>query len=152
MESTITAQRAQIRLLHLLRVLDQYGDNYRIRIARLLSPLLVTQEQAKQYVEARQRGRRVNMAQHDISLFWATAYRAWELAPDDLKAEVRAQPDFEEDENEYEILYRLSEERCRALYEQATQDIARLVEAGKLRFRRNGEDVTSRIVPPPAGG
>jgi capsule polysaccharide export protein KpsC/LpsZ len=66
----------------------------------MLSPLMVTHEQAKQYCEARQQGRRANMAQHEISTFWATAYRMWELAPDELKAQVRAQPDFEEDENE----------------------------------------------------
>jgi hypothetical protein len=59
---------------------------------------------------------------------------------------VRAQPDFEEDENEYEILYRVAEEHCQALYEQATGDLACLVQAGKLRFSRNDEDVSHRIL------
>lgn len=146
METTITAQGIQIRLLRLLRVLDQYEDNFRIRVARELSPLMVTHEQAEQYFEVMERGRRDNMARQEISLFCATAYRAWQLAPEGLKDQVRAQPDFEEDENEYEILYRVAEEHCQALSEQATGDLACLVQAGKLRFSRNDEDVSHRIL------
>jgi hypothetical protein len=147
MDSTITAQAAQIRLLRLLRVLSVVEDNFRIRLARELSPLMVTRQQAKQYYTVLKAGRRANMAQHQISLFWATAYRAWELAPEDLKTMVRAHPEFEEDENEYEILKELAKEQCQSLYEEATAEIAALVRAGKIRFSRNGEDVTGSIVP-----
>jgi hypothetical protein len=85
------------------------------------------------------------MAEQRVSLYAVIHYRVWQAASEDLRAKARALPAFEEDENEYDCLLAVDRDATLGLRELAEGELAGLVASGKLRFSREGEDVTRLI-------
>jgi hypothetical protein len=116
-----------------------------IRAAREIATKVLTPDQWVRFPAEREMARRDRMAEQSVSLNAVIQYRIWQTASEDLRAKARTLPEFEEDENEYDCLLAVDRGAALRLRKLAEEEIAGLVASGKLRFSRQGKDV-SRLI------
>ena len=117
-----------------------------LRHARQRATRILTPAEWATFPARREQARRARMAEEKVSFAEVTQHRAWWRAPEELKARARALPGFEEDSgNAYDHLLRLDAAAAQELHRAATAEIVGLVKARKLRFVRDGKDVSAKL-------
>ena len=145
LEAIANAADAEMRLSIAIGATAQLLRHGTIRAAREMATKVLTPDEWARFPAEREKARRERMAEQRVSLDAVIHYRTWQIASDDLRAKARALPEFEEDENEYDCLLAVDSDATLRLRKLAEQEIIDLVESGKLRFSREGEDV-SRLI------
>jgi hypothetical protein len=145
MEAIIKALEAEKSLAFVISGIAHLLDDGFMRIARQSATKILTLEEWKKFPAAREKARRKQLAEQKMAFCSVTRYRAWEMAPEDMKEKAKARPEFEEDKNEYGCLLATDKDATLKLYEAAEAEIVALVEARKIRFFRNGKDISSQI-------
>ena len=116
-----------------------------VRHARQRATRILTPAEWATFPARREQARRALMAEEKVSFAEVIRGRAWWLAPEELKARLRARPEFEDEgANAYDCLQRLDAAGARRL-DQAAAEIVALVKARKLRFVRDGKNVSSKL-------
>lgn len=116
-----------------------------LRHARQRATQILTPAEWALFPARREQARRARMAEEKVSFAEVMRGRAWWLAPDELKARARALPDFDDGGNAYDDLLRLDTAAAQQLRRAATAEIVELVTARKLRFVRDGKNVSSKL-------
>ena len=145
LEAIANAADAEMRLSIAIGWIAQLLRHGTIRAAREMATKVLTPDEWARFPAEREKARRARMAEQRVSLDAVIQYRTWQFASDDLRAKARALPEFEEDENEYDCLLAVDSDATLHLRKLAEQEIIDLVQSGKLRFSREGEDV-SRLI------
>jgi hypothetical protein len=128
-----------LSVVHLLRL----GS---LRKARQAATKVLTPEEWETFPARREKARRARIAKERVSLAEVIRLRAWRVAPEAMKDGARALPYFEEhDGNGYDCLLEIEEAPTLALCAAAEAEIAMLVDAGRLRFVREGRDVSAVV-------
>jgi hypothetical protein len=116
-----------------------------IRAAREIATKVLTPDEWQRFPAEREKARQVQIAEQRVSLDAVIQYRTWQIASDDLRANARALPVFNEDENEYYCLLAVDSDATWRLRSLAEAEIAELVASRKLRFSRQDQDVSHLI-------
>jgi hypothetical protein len=151
LEAIANAADAEMRLSIVIGATAQLLRHGTIRAAREIATKVLTPDEWARFPAEREKARRERMAEQRVCLGAVIHYRTWQNAPEDLRAKARALPEFEEDENEYDCLLAVDREATLSLRKFAEQEIIDLVVAGKLRFAREGGDVSHLIAAATSG-
>ena len=117
-----------------------------LRHARQRATRILTPAEWTTFPAQREQARRALMAEEKVSFAEVTRGRAWWLAPEELKARARSLPDFDDESGTaYDYLLRLDAAAARQLHQTATAEIVELIKARKLRFVRDGKNVSSKL-------
>ena len=117
-----------------------------LRHARQRATRILTPAEWATFPARREQARRALMAEEKISFAEVTRGRAWWLAPEELKARARSLPDFDDESGSaYDYLLHLDAAAARQLHQTATAEIVELIKARKLRFVRNGKNVSAKL-------
>jgi hypothetical protein len=151
LEAIANAADAEMRLSIAIGATAQLLRHGPIRAAREMATKVLTADEWERFPAERERARREQMAEQRVSLAAVIQYRTWQSASEDLRAKARALPEFEEDENEYDCLLAVDSDATLHLRKLAEQEIIDLAQSGKLRFSREGEDVSRLIADATSG-
>jgi hypothetical protein len=151
LEAIANAADAEMRLSIAIGWIAQLLCHGPIRAAKENATKVLTPDEWERFPAEREKARRERMAEQRVSLAAVIQYRTWQSASEDLRAKATALPQFEEDENEYDCLLSADSNAALHLRSLAEQEIIDLVEAGKLRFSREGEDVSRLIAAATSG-
>ena len=118
-----------------------------VRYAKRQATKILTLAEWATFPARREQARQARMAEEKIDFAEVTRNRAWWLASEELKARARALPDFDESGSgeRYDYLLDLDAAAALALHETATTELAQLIKARKLRFVRNGKNVSAKL-------
>jgi hypothetical protein len=146
MEALVKALEAEKRLVVVTGMATPLFRHGSLQYARRVATKILTPAEWEAFPAAREKARRARMAEEKIALGAVKRGRAWWLAAEDLKARVRALPHFKEDErNAHACLVEVDDAAALKLDAAAEAEIVELVKAKKLRFVRDGKDVSARI-------
>ena len=96
----------------------------------------------------REQARRARMMEEKISFAELARGRAWWLAPEPAEGPgPKPWPDFEDDSGNdtYAYMLHLDAAAARELHQAAAAEIVALIKARKLRFVRDGKNVSSKL-------
>ena len=117
-----------------------------LRHARQRATRILTPAEWTTFPAQRERARRALMAEEKVSFAEVTRGRAWWLAPEGLKARARSLPDFDDESGSaYDYLLHLDAAAAGQLHQAATAEVVELIKARKLRFVRNGKNVSAKL-------
>ena len=138
LEAIGKALEAEMRLIWVISSVLGLLRHRLLRHARQRATRILTPAEWATFPAQREQARRGRMAEEKISFAEVTRGRAWWLMPEELKAEARCLPDFED-------FLRLDAAAVQELHQTATAEILELVDARKLRFLRDGKNVSSKL-------
>ena len=117
-----------------------------LRQARQRATRILTPAEWATFPAQREQARRARMAEEKVSFAAVMRRRVWSLMPEELKAEARGSANFEEGSgSSYDYFPHLDAAAVPELHRTATAEILGLVKARKLRFVRDGKNVSSKL-------
>ena len=146
MEAIGKALEAEKRLIWVISSILGLLRHGLLRHARQRATRILTPAEWATFPARREQARRARMADERISLAEVTDRRAWWLAPEELKARARSLPDFDDESaSAYDYLLRLDAAAAWQLHQAAAAEVLELIKARKLRFTRNGKNVSAKL-------
>ena len=117
-----------------------------LRHARQCATRIITPVEWATLPARREHARRASMADERISFAEVMDRRAWWLAPEELKARARSLPDFDDESaSACDYLLRLDAAAAWQLHQAAAAEVLELIKARKLRFVRDGQNVSAKL-------
>ena len=118
-----------------------------VRHARQQATRIVTPAEWATFPAQREQARRARMVEDKISFAEVMRGRAWWLAPEELKARAKSLPDFDDDSGNdaYDHLLRIDVAAAQEFHQAAATEIVGLITARKLRFVRDGKNVSAKL-------
>ena len=118
-----------------------------VRHARQQTTRILTPAEWATFPAQREQARRARMMEEKISFAELVRGRAWWLAPEPLRTRAKALADFEDDSGDGTYAYMLHIDAAAAgqLHQAAAAEVVELIRARKLRFVRNGKNVSAKL-------
>ena len=147
MEAIAKALEAEKRLIWVTNSIIRLLRQGSVRYAKRQATKILTPAEWATFPARREQARHARMVEEKIAFAEVTRNRAWWLASEELKAMARALPDFNESGSgeTYGYLLDLDAAAALALHQTATAEVVELIKARKLRFVRNGKNVSAKL-------